>query len=104
ENAIKYKQKAAVPLKIEINIKGGKQYDTIVFKDNGQGIAAQYLGKIFDKFFRVPTGDRHETKGYGLGLSYVNEVVKLHHGKIEVASELNRGSRFSINLPKKKHE
>jgi two-component system phosphate regulon sensor histidine kinase PhoR len=67
--------------------------------DNGIGISEEFKSKIFDQFFRVPSGDRHNIKGYGLGLSYVNHIVKIHRGLIEVESELGKGSTFSVRLP-----
>ena len=67
--------------------------------DNGVGIAPEYRSKIFEQFFRVPGGDRHNTKGYGLGLSYVNEIVKRHQGFVEVNSEPGKGSTFIVKLP-----
>jgi two-component system, OmpR family, phosphate regulon sensor histidine kinase PhoR len=68
--------------------------------DNGMGIPAEYHRKIFEKFFRVPSGDIHNTKGYGLGLSYVAGVVQSHHGSIDVQSEPGNGSQFLITLPR----
>ena len=68
--------------------------------DSGQGIPPQYQDKIFDKFFRIPTGDVHNIKGHGLGLSYVASVIKQHGGKLNVKSEAGKGSRFSVFLPK----
>jgi two-component system, OmpR family, phosphate regulon sensor histidine kinase PhoR len=67
--------------------------------DNGIGIEPEYQSKIFDKFFRVPTGNKHVVKGYGLGLSYVSHIIAQHKGTIHVESELNKGSTFIIKIP-----
>ena len=67
--------------------------------DNGIGISKEYQAKIFDKFFRVPTGNTHNIKGYGLGLSYVKEILKAHMDFISVESEPGKGSTFSVKLP-----
>lgn len=75
------------------------EFVRISIADKGQGIPPQYQDKIFDKFFRIPTGDVHDIKGHGLGLSYVASVVKQHGGNINVESEEGKGSRFSVFLP-----
>jgi signal transduction histidine kinase len=68
-------------------------------EDNGIGISKEHQQKVFDKLFRVPTGNVHNVKGYGLGLSYVKSIVDHHHGSIDVASKLGEGSKFIITLP-----
>ncbi|MES2371000.1 MAG: HAMP domain-containing sensor histidine kinase [Bacteroidota bacterium] len=96
DNALKYSN--ANP---EINIRLQHHTDTIVLQveDKGIGIAPDFRSKIFDKFFRVPTGNHHNIKGYGLGLSYVSHVVKRHNGTISVESEPGKGSTFTVKLP-----
>jgi signal transduction histidine kinase len=97
DNALKYSTENPT---ITINLKEDAHQITLSIQDKGVGIAAEFKKKIFEKFFRVPTGDLHTVKGYGLGLSYVNAVVKAHKGTIDVDSELGKGSNFVINLPK----
>ena len=75
------------------------QFCSFSVSDNGAGIPPQYKDKIFEKFFRIPTGDVHDTKGHGLGLSYIKSVIEQHNGKINVESEEGKGSTFSIFLP-----
>jgi two-component system phosphate regulon sensor histidine kinase PhoR len=70
--------------------------------DGGIGIPPEYQEKIFEKFFRVPHGDTHNAKGYGLGLSYAAQVVRKHHGNIQVNSTAGKGANFIITLPKSK--
>jgi two-component system phosphate regulon sensor histidine kinase PhoR len=71
----------------------------IKVKDNGIGIADRDQRQVFNKFFRVHTGDVHNVKGFGLGLYYVKEMVEGHKGKISLKSKLGEGSEFSICLP-----
>ncbi len=97
DNALKYSKENP---EINVAINEFSNYVEITVKDNGIGIAPAYKNKIFDKFFRVPTGNVHNTKGYGLGLSYVNDIIKRHHGFIHVDSQEGIGSSFKIQLPK----
>jgi two-component system phosphate regulon sensor histidine kinase PhoR len=96
DNAMKY---GKANLEITVSIKRNDAGLQLIVSDNGIGIPAAYRKKVFDKFFRVPSGDTHNVKGYGLGLSYVAYVVERHRGKIEVVSEPGEGSSFIIQLP-----
>lgn len=98
DNAIKYCKNAPVVKLITQNVKNGIK---IIVKDNGIGIDQGHHKKIFNKFFRVPTGNLHDVKGFGLGLNYVNLIVKAHRGTIEVKSNKGSGSEFSIFIPYK---
>ena len=69
------------------------------FQDNGIGIGKEHLGKVFDRLYRVPKGNVHDVKGFGLGLSYVKTVLDRHNGSIRVESELEQGSTFVLLLP-----
>ncbi len=71
----------------------------IELSDKGIGIAKAYQQKVFDKFFRIPTGDVHDVKGFGLGLAYVKKIIELHTGSISLRSEKNNGTSFTITLP-----
>lgn len=97
DNALKYTQDKG---RIEVLINGGPQRVGLCIRDNGIGIPEEYRDKIFEKFFRVPTGNLHNAKGYGLGLSYVAHVVSKHRGEIKVESAIGAGSAFMVQLPK----
>ncbi|MCC6600402.1 MAG: HAMP domain-containing histidine kinase [Crocinitomicaceae bacterium] len=100
DNAVKYSSE--VPA-IEIFTRDEIDGVAIAFRDNGIGIARENQRKIFDKLYRVPTGNVHNVKGFGLGLSYVKGVIEKHGGTVEVESELKKGSTFTIHIPRK-HE
>lgn len=97
DNALKYSPNQPV---ITIGLKETSGEIILSIKDEGLGIPDEYRKKIFEKFFRVPTGDIHNIKGYGLGLSYVAGVIKAHDGSIDVQSESGKGSTFIIHWPK----
>lgn len=96
DNALKYSKD--VP-HIIVQLISFETFVELSVTDKGIGISNEYKTKIFDKFFRVPSNAHHEAKGYGLGLSYVNHIVKLHEGIIEVESVQGQGSTFTVKLP-----
>ncbi len=96
DNAVKYTQIQPVIL---IYTKNEGKGVSICIRDNGIGIGKEHQKKIFDKFYRVPTGNVHNVKGFGLGLNYIHSLVKAHKGCIRLESELQKGSVFSIFLP-----
>ncbi len=96
DNANKYSPQTP---RIEIQTQNTSNGIEIKFIDEGQGIPKKVINKIFDKFYRVPTGNVHNVKGFGLGLSYVQSMVEAHHGTISVESEVGKGSIFTIKLP-----
>jgi two-component system phosphate regulon sensor histidine kinase PhoR len=97
ENAIKYRKESS--LKIEVSTKNTPKGVLISVKDNGIGISKENQRMVFDRFYRVPTGNIHNVKGFGLGLSYVKLIADAHQGKLTLESELNVGSRFDLFLP-----
>ena len=97
DNALKYTKENP---KIDISVSSlPNDIIEVKIKDNGIGIPKEYRFKVFDKFFRVPSGDTHNVKGYGLGLSYVREILFAHMGFITVDSEPGKGSVFTIKMP-----
>ena len=98
DNAVKYR-KQEEPLDIYIRTWNDEQKLYLSIRDTGQGIKKENLKKIFDKFYRVHTGNKHDVKGFGLGLAYVKKVIDLHQGNIKVESEVGKGTKFTISLP-----
>jgi two-component system phosphate regulon sensor histidine kinase PhoR len=101
DNAIKY---ANGSKHIEIKLYREQNKAVIAVKDQGIGIAADEIDKIFDRFHRVGTGLVHDVKGNGLGLAIVKHIMEAHRGQVRVESELNAGSTFSLCLPLDKEE
>ncbi len=98
DNAVKY-SKETEPTILNITTWNTSKRLYISVEDNGIGIKKEYLKNLFEKFYRVPTGNRHDVKGFGLGLNYVRKIVLLHKGHIKVESELNVGTKFIIDIP-----
>jgi two-component system phosphate regulon sensor histidine kinase PhoR len=99
DNANKYTPRKP---EIVISTKNVDEGVLLTIEDNGIGISKENQNKIFDKLYRVPTGNIHNVKGFGLGLSYVKAIVERHGGKVTVESELKKGSKFSVYLPQTK--
>ena len=89
-----------------MSISTGKTVDSVFIEvtDRGIGIPKGQLDKLFDKFYRVPTGDVHDTKGSGLGLSIVKHIMEAHNGKIRIQSVVGSGSSFRLLFPILKSE
>ena len=97
DNAIKYCVRNP---EIDIRCEDTGAGINISIKDNGIGISKENIKHIFNKFYRIPTGNLHDVKGFGLGLNYVKLICKLHGGSVSVKSELEKGSEFCIFIPK----
>lgn len=97
DNAVKYNT-SAKPM-IKISTQQEDAHSGITVEDNGQGIASDHLAKIFEKFYRVPTGNIHRVKGFGLGLYYVKKIIEMHKGMVSIESELGKGTSVRIQLP-----
>lgn len=96
DNAVKY---CITTPQIVLNTQNEKNHLVIEISDNGIGMKREDLKQIFEKFYRVPTGNIHNVKGFGLGLYYVKLIIDAHEGKIEVKSAVNKGTTFAIYLP-----
>jgi signal transduction histidine kinase len=101
DNSLKY---AAGPPVIDIGLAQDEAGVTLTIRDHGPGIPDEYLGRVFEKFFRVPTGDRHNVKGHGLGLTYVWHVMEQHGGKVEVANLADGGCLFTLHFRKEENK
>lgn len=96
DNSIKY---SLGQVAISIEVEQSDLTTTISISDDGIGIAERHIGHIFDKFYRVPTGDKHDVRGYGLGLYYARSIVERHGGRISAQSRKGEGTTITITLP-----
>ena len=103
DNAVKYKRDD-VDLLLIVKTWNEPGRLMIAIQDNGIGIKKENIKKIFEKFYRVHTGNLHDVKGFGLGLAYVKKIITDHKGTIRAESELNVGTKFIIALPLLKNE
>jgi two-component system phosphate regulon sensor histidine kinase PhoR len=84
---------------IKVSTKNERNNIVLTVEDNGIGMSKETISRIFDKFFRAHTGNVHNVKGFGLGLSYVKKIVEAHGGNVQVSSKLGVGSTFEITIP-----
>ena len=100
DNAIRYSGDASPDIEVRLERTGrGRSGWRVTVADRGIGVPTEHLERIFDRFHRVPTGDRHDVKGFGLGLHYVRSIVEGHGGQIRCAQREGGGSLFTIDLP-----
>ena len=100
DNAVKYRRQD-VPIELEVRTWNSGEKFMMSVKDNGIGMKKEHLKKIFERFYRVHTGNVHNVKGFGLGLAYVKQIVRAHRGTIHAESESGVGTTFVIVLPLK---
>ena len=98
ENAVKYKR-PDTPLELTVSTWNEPKTLCISVQDNGVGIKKDDVKKIFEKFYRVHTGNLHDVKGFGLGLAYVKKIITDHKGNVSVDSEYGIGTKFTIRIP-----
>lgn len=96
DNAVKYSPEHR---SIDVTTEASGRWVLVRINDQGKGIPKEHQKKIFDKFYRVPTGDLYQTKGYGLGLFYVKQIVDKHEGHISLVSEPGKGTSFTLKFP-----
>ena len=99
DNAVKYRREEVAPELTVTTVNPDEDHIQITIQDNGIGMKREDLRKIFEKFYRVSTGNRHDVKGFGLGLAYVHKMITLFGGSIRAESEVGKGSKFIITLP-----
>jgi two-component system phosphate regulon sensor histidine kinase PhoR len=97
DNSIKYANESPQLL---VSLNKSNDFVIIEVKDNGIGMTKEVQKRVFDTFYRATTGNLHDVKGFGLGLSYVRAIVEQHQGEIYVESQLGKGAEFTITLPK----
>lgn len=99
DNAVKY-ARSSVPPEIKVQVQTGPKGTDLTVRDNGLGISKEHQKRVFEKFYRVPTGNVHNVKGFGLGLFYVRAICKQHGWKLYLDSELGKGTTITIAMPR----